>query len=213
MIDANDRLPTHKPEPLKPSDWILMGILILLLVFTFPFLWWIYRPLLWVIFRVALPLAAVAFIGYFALRAFRIGESSGPELHKNDFLQNLQAVWGESIAALRRSFKTVALSIIGGTLVFVVSVTVYTHFAKKSRTENQMNRTAQALVKYKNHYGSFPADLATLIGNDPLKREWFQDVWGNQMLYVSTKNGQGYTLTSLGADGKTGTSDDLTVSM
>ncbi|HVD97871.1 MAG TPA: type II secretion system protein GspG [Cytophagaceae bacterium] len=205
MIDANDPLPIDKPEPMKPGDKILLGFLILMLLLTFPFLWWIYRPLLWLLFRVALPIGLIIFLGYFALRALQLGERSSME--GNGFGQNLQKSWTEFVNLLRKYFRKVALTIVAVTILFVGSVLVYTSYSKTSVTEKQLSRTAQALVKYKNHFGNYPQNLSELIGNDPLKREWYQDAWGNQVEYTVSANS--FTLTSYGKDGIKGNEDDV----
>lgn len=210
MINDNDRLPTDKPSAMRITDWILLGILVLLLALTFPFLWWMYRPLIWILVRYALPIAAFIFIGYFALRAFQLGEANG---QNEKFFENLGKAWNELVLLIRKFFKRVALTIIIATLVFAGSVITYTKMSRKSDTEKQLARMARALDKHKNELGNYPANLSELIGNDPLRREWFQDAWGNKIEYSITKNGAGYQLVSAGADGVKGNGDDLTVSI
>jgi hypothetical protein len=210
MMNENDRLPLDKPQPMKPTEWILLGILVLLLALTFPFLWWMYRPLIWILFRFALPLAVVVFIGYFAIRALQLGE---PTQGDGTFARNLAKVWDEFVLLIRKYFKTVAITVIVATLVFVGSAITYTKLSKKSVTEKQLARMSQSLAKHKDQLGSYPADLAGLVGNDPLKREWYQDSWGNSIEYSITKNGAGYQLISPGADGVKGNGDDVIVSI
>ncbi len=209
--DDDDRLPLDKPKPMKTTDKILLGILILVLLVTFPFIWWIYRPLIWILFRFVLPVGIIGFIAYFAFRALRLGDVNGSLPGEGSFSQKLGVAWREFIFVVRKYFKTVALTAIVFILVFVVSAIAYTKSSRRAVTQKQMDRTAQALSKHKNHYGNYPANLAELIGNDPLKREWLRDAWGNPIEYSLTKNGLGYSLISPGADALTGNGDDVVV--
>jgi general secretion pathway protein G len=181
---------------------------VLLLAITFPFLWWIYRPLILILFRFVLPIAVLAFIGYFAVRAMQLGEPAGPN---ENFSTSLKRAWSEFSSLFRKYFKTIALTLIVGTVVFVGSVLLYTKLSKGSDTEKQLARMSQALDKQKTQLGSYPSDLSGLIGNDPLKREWYKDTWGTSIEYTVTNNGGGYKLSSAGPDKVKGTGDDISL--
>ncbi len=213
MIDANDRLPANKPDPLKTTDWLILGILVVLLAVTFPFLWWIYRPLLWAVFRIAIPLGLLAFIGYFAIRASQLGENSETASPGNGFLTTLGKIWKELMLGIRKYFKVAVGSVIVVNLLFVALVLGYTKYSRQTVTEKQMQRMTQSIARYKSELGYYPADLSALIGNDPLKREWLLDSWGGRIEYSIVKNGAGFQLLSPGADGIKGNGDDIIVTI
>jgi hypothetical protein len=207
--ETNDHLPLDKPEPMKRTDWILLSILILVLLVTLPFIALFYMPIFWALLRFLLPLAALGFIIYFALRFTQLGKTM--ETGSGETLNVLRKIGIESIILLRKSFRKIALTVIIAIVVGVVAILVVKEYTKRNVTQKQMLRMAQSIAKYKAAYGQYPLGLAELIGNDPLKREWLQDTWGNGMEYSLTKNGAGYKLSSPGADGKPGSADDLTL--
>jgi hypothetical protein len=207
MDETNDHLPIDKPTPMKRTDWILLAILIVLLLVALPFIWVLYMPIVWALIRFLIPLAALGFIIYFAIRFTQIGKII--ETGSDDTSRIVSKIWIESIAFIRKAFRPIAYTIISVLVIGVLTALLVKQFSKGSDTEKEMSRIALGLAKYKNAYGQYPADLAELIGNDPLKREWLQDTWGNGMEYTRTKNGTGYKLSSPGADRKSGTTDDL----
>ncbi len=209
MDETNDHLPIDKPTPMKKTDWILLAILILVLLVTLPFIWVLYMPIVWALIRFLVPFAALGFILYFAIRFTQIGKIV--ESGSDDTSRIVSKIWAEAIAFIRKAFRPIAYTVISVLVIGVTAALLVKQFSKGSDTEKEMSRMALGLSKYKNAYGHYPANLAELIGNDPLKREWLQDTWGNGMDYTLTKNGAGYKLNSPGADRKVGTADDLTL--
>ena len=165
----------------------------------------------WFFIRFVVPISALVFIGYFAFRYKQLGEPAGRAVQGP--MQTIGKIWTELIYVVRKSFKTIVLTIIVFTILSVGSIIAYTSYSKKSVTEKQLARMSQAIAKHKNQLGNYPVDLAELVGNDPLKREWFKDSWGNKVDYAVTKNGKGFQLTSPGADGVMGNGDDLVSSI
>ena len=198
MDNTNDRLVTNKPEPMKNTDWILLTILVLLLLITFPILFRIYRFFL--------PIAALGLIVYFIIKFVQLGNIPGntPE----GSTENFTKVWSMFTDVIRKQFRVVMISSIIAVVISVVGILIFNQYSKTGATEKEMSKISQGLEKYKNHHGAYPTGLTELIGNDPLKREWYQDSWGNEMSYTTTKSG-GYRLISRGTDGKAGTVDDL----
>ena len=195
----NDNLPTDKPNPMKKTDWVLLTIVILLLLLSFPILWRLYRFLI--------PLVVIGFIVYVIFRFIKTKENAS--VISQGVLQNFTSVWIEIKTLVRTFFRRIVLT---SSVVIVLAVLVllsYGHYSKSSVTEKEMALMTQSLAKYKSHFGYYPAGLAELIGNDPLKKEWLQDSWGNQMAYKVSKDGLGYKLSSPGVDGKIGNGDDL----
>lgn len=211
MLDDHQPLPANNPSPMRTTDWLLLGILIVMLLSTLPLLWFLYLPLFWAFFRIVLPVGIVVFIGYFGLRALKLGEKRGNGPDNDEFIEKANHFWEDFFALVRTSFKPVALTVIVVTIVFVACAVGYTRYSRKGVTEKQFARMAQSLEKYKAHYGVYPNGLAELIGTDPLKREWYQDAWGNKVEYTLSNNGVSYTLKSAGADNSPGNEDDLTI--
>lgn len=198
MDDNNDRLVTEKPEPMKKMDWILFGILILLLLVTFPVLFRVYRFMI--------PLALLGLLAYFGVKIFQLGKSSGnnPEKGTTDFT----TLWYQMMNLFITKIRAIAIT---GIIMIVLSVgliLLFNNYSKAELTEKRMDKMAQALEKYKSHLGNYPSGLSDLIGTDPIRREWYQDAWGNAMTYNLSKEGS-YKLVSAGPDGKSITNDDL----
>lgn len=209
MLDDNEPLPTNKPQPMRTTDWLLLGILIIMLLSSLPLLWFLYLPLFWAFFRFVLPIGIVLFIGYFGLRALKLGARRGNGPDNDEFIEKANHFWIDFRVLVRKALKPVAFTVIVVTIVFVACAISYTRYSRKGVTEKQLARMSQSLEKYKAHYGVYPNGLAELIGTDPLKREWYQDAWGNKVEYTLNNKGLGYTLKSAGADGVAGNEDDL----
>jgi hypothetical protein len=204
MEDSKDTMPENNNTKMKRSEWIQLGILIVLLLVTFPFILFLYTPLLWVLFRFLVPLAILGFVAYFGIKFLQMGtESKGSS-------ENFAKVWTSFSNFVRRNFLKATLTIVTVSMLAVAMILAYKHYSKGGLTEERLQKMSQSLEKYKSHHGAYPAGLADLIGNDPLKREWFQDSWGNSIVYIPSANG-GYNLSSPGADGKLNTSDDVVV--
>ena len=184
---------------MKKLDWVLLALLFLLLLVSFPVLWRVYRFLI--------PAAAFCFIVYFAFRFLQLGKNTN--FPSEGFSGNFTKIFAGFITAVRRSFRMIAVVIISCVILFVVIILFYNQYSKKDLTEKQMAKMTEYLSKYKTQHGKYPEDLAALIGNDPLKREWFHDSWGNELYYKASKDGLSYRLSSSGADGKKESSDDL----
>ncbi len=69
---------------------------------------------------------------------------------------------------------------------------------------------ADAIERYRNDKGALPATMNNLIGLRPLRSSWRTDEWGNDYAYIVHSNGT-YTLMSPGADGNSGTADDIII--
>ena len=198
MDNDNDGLVTNKPEPMKSLDWILFAFLVLSFLVTF--------PLLFRIYRFFIPLLLVGGLVYFGIKFFQLTNAS--ENKAGDTSSDLAKVWYTILAIVRKQFRVFVISGICIVGVSVALILAFNQYSKSSVTEKLMNRMIQAAEKYKSQLGYYPSSLTELIGNDPLRREWYQDSWGNTIIYTIKKEG-GYRLSSSGADGAAGNSDDL----
>lgn len=90
----------------------------------------------------------------------------------------------------------------------------------KSPTDNERRKIAEehvaavstAIHAFRMVEQRYPAELRELIeGSDPYLLTLRPDPWGNeyQYRYPGRKNGSGFDLWSLGADGQDGTPDDI----
>jgi hypothetical protein len=84
-------------------------------------------------------------------------------------------------------------------------------YFKARSTEKEMTEMTEALNKYKYHTKKYPENLRQLVGNNPLKKDWLTDQWGNSYKYKVMPGG--ITLASFGKDGKENTDDDLSKSV
>jgi hypothetical protein len=196
MLQDNDEN-TRKNPPMKNADWILIVVLVLILLISFPVLWRWYRFIF--------PFALVGLIMYLAFRFIQSGNTALPD----GSMQKFTDVWTTFISSLRASFRKIIIGIIIFITFSVGGILFYGKVSKGKDTTKRMILTTQSLEKYKSNFGSYPTGLADLVGNDPLKKEWFRDYWGNEIDYKTTNNGLGYELRSPGEDGKSGSTDDV----
>jgi len=111
----------------------------------------------------------------------------------------------------------VAILLILGSIV-VVSFSGIMTGAEEDTTRTQMEQIATGVKTYYAQHRQAPQALSELV-QDPgtTKRKWRpvldqdevpKDAWNREFEYQVTD--QGFTLTSLGADGASGTDDDIT---
>ncbi|WP_026754458.1 type II secretion system protein GspG [Sediminibacter sp. Hel_I_10] len=101
-------------------------------------------------------------------------------------------------------------------VVFVlVSLVVFLFYVYQSRyifpekTRAEMIEMSARLENWHENTGHYPSNLNELIGNSPVRQEWRKDAWKRPYKYIINHNGQGFEITSSGADGTFGTKDDI----
>jgi hypothetical protein len=193
----NDRLPQENTNPFKKIDWWIFGLGVLIFIFTFPILARVYRFLI--------PIAALAFIGYFAFKYSQLGRITGTD--GNTVYPNFTPFLREMIAVFKTYFRRLAILSIAVVVLLVGGSLWYTNYSKKVDTENQLSKMALAIEKTKNEKSNYPSTLIELIGSNPLRREWVKDEWGNSIQY--TIDEAGFILSSPGKDGVLGNEDDV----
>jgi F0F1-type ATP synthase assembly protein I len=65
-----------------------------------------------------------------------------------------------------------------------------------------------SLERYHERFGKYPEKLSSVIGQNPLRKRWEVDSWGNPYYYSTNELLDTYTLLSSGSDGIMGTDDD-----
>ena len=131
MIDQpNDRFPLDKP-PFKKADWWLIAIGIFIIVVTFPVLWRLYR--------FVLPIAALGFIIYFAIRYTQLGKIAGSA--SSSAYPSILLVWSELVIFVRKYIRPFVISTIvvlalavAGTLFFKDYSNYFIFSSRKSRS-------------------------------------------------------------------------------
>lgn len=102
---------------------------------------------------------------------------------------------------------TLAVIIILISLFFYFSVS----YRKASDTKEDCEKITIALNSYKKDLSNYPLNLDSLIGNNPLRKEWKKDRWNNDYYYKTINNGKNFVLISKGNDQKLFTKDDITI--
>ena len=69
-----------------------------------------------------------------------------------------------------------------------------------------------SLERYYESYSRYPERLDIIIADNPLRKRWRSDPWGNPFYYKTSKSKNSYELLSYGLDGKLGTDDDVVFS-
>lgn len=110
---------------------------------------------------------------------------------------------------LKRALRTIALAFAAFFLLIIVLFILGQNYFKARDTRADGKAMVEALEDYPKVNHTYPADLNTLIGKNPLRSTWQQDYWGHAYRYAAT--GSGFTLRSAGADGKFDTGDDVVV--
>ena len=77
-------------------------------------------------------------------------------------------------------------------------------------TRRDLIEMHNGIISYLNQMQRLPVGLEELVGNNPLKREWLYDGWGNGYKYVILDSiNSKFIVFSAGKDGIFETSDDL----
>jgi len=79
----------------------------------------------------------------------------------------------------------------------------------ETRNLSRIEEITDAISRYYTLHGSCPNDLLHVIGDNPLRKKWEKDAYGNSFLYVTNDSGKQCYLRSAGKDGISGTEDDI----
>lgn len=81
-------------------------------------------------------------------------------------------------------------------------------YLNEDRTKDEMNEISIQLGLYKNHYGAYPENYESFIGQKPIWGGWKADSWKNPYKY-ELLDSLNYKLISTGKDGVYLTKDDI----
>ncbi|WP_405369437.1 hypothetical protein [Nonlabens sp. Asnod2-A12] len=76
-------------------------------------------------------------------------------------------------------------------------------------TQREITVIANRVENWYDINGRYPVDLEELIGSNPVRKEWKTDAWRRECQFTLSDDGKGFVISSAGADGKHGTSDDI----
>jgi hypothetical protein len=99
--------------------------------------------------------------------------------------------------------------------VIIILISLFFYFTvsyrKASDTKEDCEKITIALNSYKKDLSNYPLSLDSLIGNNPLRKEWKKDRWNNDYYYKTINNGKNFVLISKGNDQKLFTKDDIRI--
>lgn len=103
------------------------------------------------------------------------------------------------------------------TIILVISILLlklvigYVFFSDSGlkQTSEKIAEINKILEKERTDIGNYPAELKTIIRNNPLRKNITKDYWGNEFFYQQLENGESYTIISKGKDGVLKTEDDI----
>jgi Ca2+/Na+ antiporter len=179
------------------KDKFLVLLIIILLLVTFPLVRSFYIFLI--------PLLIFLGGGYLLMRVWRSAShnsENGESTSSSDW-------WSDFVIHLKDTLRVVFYMEIALLLIFAGSVFAFQYYAKEKDSQRQLTQMSLSLAKYKHAHGRYPDNLLEIIGNDPLKRDWLRDAWGNPVEYRVLEGGRSFVLRSAGSDGTLDTSDDL----
>lgn len=81
----------------------------------------------------------------------------------------------------------------------------------KEKTEEKMKDISIILKAEKKQFGKYPSELKNIIRNNPLRKSLEIDSWGNEFIYILSKDSLNYNIVSLGGDQQINTSDDIKI--
>jgi hypothetical protein len=99
----------------------------------------------------------------------------------------------------------ISIIIILSTVAFFVS----RQYMKRKNTINESEEIIAALNVYKLQTHAYPSHLDDIIGQNPIRKGWKKDSWGNYYIYQVNNRKNSFTLISKGQDGLLNTTDDI----
>jgi general secretion pathway protein G len=128
---------------------------------------------------------------------------------------NFKSIFSSSSS--KEYLEKTAMYFVKTTFVILISiiilVSLFFYFSesyfKASNTKDDCKKIVVGLNSYKKDLLNYPANMDSLIGNNPLRKEWKKDGWNNEYYYKSLNNGKNFILISKGKDQKLFTKDDI----
>jgi hypothetical protein len=82
-------------------------------------------------------------------------------------------------------------------------------YIKPQLTKNEGTKIIKSIKSYHNGYRKYPESIESLIRDNPIRKDWRSDAWGEPYIYEIAKDKQNFKLVSKGKDRTLGTQDDI----
>jgi hypothetical protein len=76
-------------------------------------------------------------------------------------------------------------------------------------TREEGIKIVKSLKSYHKSYKKYPESIESLIGDNPIRKDWRSDAWGEPYIYELAKDNKSFKLVSKGKDRKLDTQDDI----
>jgi len=99
-----------------------------------------------------------------------------------------------------------------GPKVYVSTMSAIKNVSNPKVNKQTMHDIANALERYYAHNKRYPGSLTALISDNPMRKKWLTDPWGNPYVYKTDRKKSSFKLISAGEDEERNTSDDIVIS-
>ena len=99
-----------------------------------------------------------------------------------------------------------------GPKVYVSTMSAIKNVSNPKVTKETMHDIVYALERYYAHNKRYPEKLTDIISDNPMRKKWLTDPWGNSYVYTTTRKRSSFKLISAGKDEERNTSDDVEMS-
>jgi general secretion pathway protein G len=82
-------------------------------------------------------------------------------------------------------------------------------YIKPQLTKDEGIKIIKSIKSYHNGYKQYPDSIDLLIGDNPIRKDWRSDAWGEPYIYELAEDNQSFKLVSKGKDRKLDTQDDI----
>ena len=118
----------------------------------------------------------------------------------------------------KRPFKKYLLQPSNMILLCLVSLTIIGSYLfseyldriiKPKNTTKELLEMRRNMLEWYDELGYYPNDLTQLIGNNPTRKSWRTDAWGNEYHFYLHSDKSRFTIRSAGSDELFDTKDDI----
>lgn len=99
-----------------------------------------------------------------------------------------------------------------GPKVYVSTMSAIKNVSNPKVNKQTMNDIVYALERYYVHNKRYPRNLSDIITDNPMRKKWLTDPWGNPYVYSTDRKRSSFKLISPGKDEERNTSDDIVIS-
>ena len=103
--------------------------------------------------------------------------------------------------------------ILAGSILAFGSIRLFAWYSddyiKPQLTNNKGMKIVKSIKSYHNGYKQYPESIESLIGDNPIRKGWRSDAWGEPYIYELYEDNQSFKFVSKGKDRKLNTQDDI----